>query len=312
MHVVVTGAAGFLGSHLCDRLLQQNLMVTGVDNFITGTPKNIDHLVKNSNFSFHTADVINTIPVHSKVDRVYHLASPASPIDYIKLPFETMYVNSDGTRTALELAKKNNARFFLASTSEVYGDPKIHPQVESYWGNVNPIGPRSVYDEGKRYAEALSMAYSRYLDVQVRIIRIFNTYGPRMRHSDGRVIPTFITQALQKRPLTIFGDGLQTRSFCFVSDLISGMTKLMESDLEVPCNIGNPHEVNMLTLAKEINRLTGNTAGIIHRPLPKDDPTRRKPDLTLAKEHLEFTPKVSFNQGIKRTIKWFEKVLMES
>ncbi|MFT4977360.1 MAG: dTDP-glucose 4,6-dehydratase, partial [Myxococcota bacterium] len=236
---------------------------------------------------------------------------PASPFDYVELPFETMYVNADGSRNCLELAAARGARFFFASTSEVYGDPAVHPQVESYWGNVNPIGPRSVYDEAKRYAEALTMAFHRYRGVQTRIVRIFNTYGPRMRHNDGRVIPAFVTQALQGQPLTIFGDGSQTRSFCFVTDLIDGFVRLMESDLEGPCNIGNPHELSMLQLAEHINTVTGNQAGITFRPLPKDDPTRRRPDNTRAREELGWEPQVLFADGIGRTVEWFRHILAE-
>jgi len=305
MHVVITGAAGFLGSHLCEKLLQAGNNVTGLDNLITGKPENIDLLSQYPNFTFIHTDVIEKIPDLPAVQRVYHLASPASPIDYVKLPFETMYVGSDGTRNALQLAHKHDARFLLASTSEVYGDPHIHPQPEEYWGNVNPIGPRSVYDEAKRYAEALSMAFYRYHQLKVRIIRIFNTYGPRMRHNDGRVIPTFICQALNKQPLTVFGDGQQTRSFCFVDDLIDGMHRLMESSLTTPCNIGNPYELSMLELATAINNATNNPAGIIFKPLPKDDPSRRKPVIDLAQKHLDWSPNISFQSGIQKTIAWF-------
>ena len=307
MHAVVTGAAGFLGSHLCEKLLSQNHKVTGIDNFITGKKQNLRPLYKNPHFAFIQADLIEGIPKLTDVDRVYHLASPASPIDYIQYPFETMFVNSDGTKHALELAKKNKARFFLASTSEVYGEPLIHPQHEEYWGNVNPIGPRSVYDEGKRYAEALTMAYHRYHNVDIRIIRIFNTYGPRMRSYDGRVIPTFINQALSKQPLTVFGTGAQTRSFCYVTDLIHGMTLLMESPVNTPCNIGNPHEISMLQLAEAVNTKTGNQAGIIYKPLPKDDPTRRKPDLSKAAKELGYSPRVSFANGLQKTIEFFKQ-----
>lgn len=306
MHAVVTGAAGFLGSHLCDRLLRDGHTVTGLDNFITGRAENIAHLKDNPSFRFIEADVSKEIPVTESFDQIFHLASPASPIDYIELPLETMYVNSDGTRLALELAEKNNARFFISSTSEVYGDPEVHPQHEEYWGNVNPIGPRSVYDEAKRYAEALATAYQRYKGVEVRIVRIFNTYGPRMRADDGRVIPTFINQALEGKPLTIFGDGTQTRSFCYVDDLIEGFVRLMNSDLRKPCNIGNPHELTMNELADEINTRTDSAGGVVFKPLPKDDPTRRRPDLSRANAELDWSPQVPFSVGIEETIQYFK------
>ena len=309
MRIVVTGAAGFLGSHLSERLLSDGHEVVGVDSLITGHQRNVDLLSQRSGFSFVKANVSESLPVDGPIDRIYHLASPASPIDYIELPFETLYVSSDGTRNCLTLAEKAGARFFIASTSEVYGDPAVHPQVESYWGNVNPIGPRSVYDEAKRYGEALTMAFHRYKGVQTRIVRIFNTYGPRMRHNDGRVIPAFVSQALQGKPLTVFGEGTQTRSFCFVSDLIEGFVRLMESDLTEPCNIGNPNERTMLELAAHINRVTGNTAGIVHRPLPKDDPTRRRPDITRARSELGWEPQVSFEDGLERTIEWFRGIV---
>lgn len=311
MRVVVTGAAGFLGSHLCERLLRDGHDVVGVDNLLTGQQGNVSLLSEQRRFSFVHADVSKTLPVDGAVDRIFHLASPASPVDYVELPFDTMYVNADGSRLCLDLAVQTGARFFLASTSEVYGDPAVHPQVESYWGNVNPIGPRSVYDEAKRYAEALTMAYHRYKDVQTRIVRIFNTYGPRMRHNDGRVIPNFVTQALNQQPLTIFGDGSQTRSFCFVTDLIDGFIRLMESDLTEPCNIGNPHELTMLQLAEHINTVTNNPAGITFRPLPKDDPTRRRPDNTRAQQLLGWSPQVPFEQGIAQTVDWFRQKLAE-
>lgn len=309
MRIVVTGAAGFLGSHLCERLLADGHHVVGIDNLLTGQQHNVDLLQAHDGFTFVHADVSAGVPVDGAIDRIFHLASPASPIDYVELPFQTMYVNADGSRHCLDLAAARGARFFFASTSEVYGDPAVHPQVESYWGNVNPIGPRSVYDEAKRYAEALTMAYQRYRGVETRIVRIFNTYGPRMRHNDGRVIPTFITQALQKEPLTIFGDGSQTRSFCFVTDLIDGFVRLMESDEAEPTNIGNPHELTMLQLAEHINRFTNNPAGITFRPLPKDDPTRRRPDNTKAQQRLGWQPQVSFEDGISQTVAWFEAFL---
>lgn len=305
MQILISGAAGFLGSHLCESLLNSGHQVIGVDNFITGRANNLSAFAAHPDFTFIKHDVCQPLPIFPNIDRVYHLASPASPIDYIELPFETMYVNADGTRNMLEVAHKHNARFFLASTSEVYGDPNVHPQVESYWGNVNPIGPRSVYDEGKRYAEALTMAYHRYHKTQVRIVRIFNTYGPRMRAKDGRVIPTFINQALNRKPLTIFGEGKQTRSFCYVDDLIRGFVSLMESEITGPCNIGNPYEIDMLQLAESINEFTQNPSENAFLPLPKDDPTRRRPDITIAKSVLGWTPTVSFEEGIKRTIDWF-------
>ena len=308
MNILVSGAAGFLGSHLCETLLAQGHAVIGVDNLITGRRDNLTSFQDNPNFAFVEHDVCFPLQLNlPSLDRVFHLASPASPIDYIELPFDTMYVNADGTRNLLNVALAHNARFFLASTSEVYGDPHIHPQIESYWGNVNPIGPRSVYDEGKRYAEALTMAYHRYKNLTVRIVRIFNTYGPRMRANDGRVVPTFINQALNKEALTIFGDGQQTRSFCYVSDLIRGFIALMESDLMGPCNIGNPQERTMIDLAEAINRYTHNSTPHTFKQLPKDDPTRRRPDISLAQEKLGWSPEVSFEEGIQHTIEWFRE-----
>jgi dTDP-glucose 4,6-dehydratase len=309
MRILVTGGAGFLGSHLCERLLADGHTVVAVDNFITGNPRNVDGFRDNPAFSLVEADVIKGLPVEGRFDRIFHLASPASPIDYVELPFATLYAGSDATRNCLDRALADGARFFLASTSEVYGDPEVHPQVESYWGNVNPIGPRSVYDEAKRYAEALTMAYHRYKGVETRIVRIFNTYGPRMRANDGRVIPAFCSQAIEGRALTVFGDGLQTRSFCYVTDLIDGFVRLMESDLQVPCNIGNPNERNMLELAEHINRYTKNGAGIVHKPLPPDDPKRRKPDISRATANLQWAPEVAFEDGIERTVAYFRKVL---
>ena len=305
MRTLVTGGAGFLGSHLCERLLAQGHEVVALDNMITGRAENVAHLVPHADFSLVEADLCEGIPVTGPVARIFHLASPASPIDYVELPFETLYVGSDGTRHVLERAEADGARVMLASTSEVYGDPAVHPQVESYWGNVNPIGPRSVYDEAKRYAEALSMAFARYRGVQVRIARIFNTFGPRMRSNDGRVIPAFVSLALAGRPLTVFGDGSQTRSFCYVSDLIDGFLRLMESDLAEPCNLGNPSEQTILELAQRVNRIIGNDAGIEHRPLPEDDPTRRRPDIGRASAELGWAPKTPFEQGLAETISWF-------
>ena len=307
MRILVTGGAGFVPSHLVDRLLADGHEVVAVDNFVTGDRANVAHLAEHPRFQLVVADVSKELPVTGRFDRVYHMASPASPIDYVELPFETLYVGSDGTRNALERARADGARFLLASTSEVYGDPAVHPQVESYWGNVNPIGPRSVYDEAKRYAEALTMAFHRYHGVATRIVRIFNTYGPRMRANDGRVMPAFCSQALAGAPLTVFGDGLQTRSFCYVSDLVDGILRLMESDLTEPCNIGNPHEMTMLQLAEYINTYTGNAAGIVHKPLPTDDPTQRRPDITRARSVLGWEPKVPFDEGVARTVAYFKE-----
>ncbi len=306
MRILVTGGAGFLGSHLVERMLEDGHQVVALDNFITGRKANLASVLDHASFQFVEADLIEGIPVDGTFDRIFHLASPASPIDYVELPFQTLYVGSDGTRHVLERAVRDGARVMLASTSEVYGDPEVHPQVESYWGNVNPIGPRSVYDEAKRYAEALAMAFARYRDCEVRIARIFNTYGPRMRSNDGRVIPAFVTQALSGQPLTVFGEGDQTRSFCYVDDLIEGFSRLMESSLEEPCNLGNPVEQTIGELASRVNRITENRGGVIHRPLPIDDPTRRRPDISRAQTALGWTPRVSFDDGLGRTIAWFD------
>lgn len=305
MRVLVTGGAGFVGSHLCERLLGLGHEVVALDNMVTGRPENVQHLASDKQFSLVHADLCSGIPVGGQFDWIFHLASPASPIDYVELPFETLYVGSHGTQHALERAVDDQARIMVASTSEVYGDPHVHPQTEDYWGNVNPIGPRSVYDEAKRYAEALATAFARYRGAEVRIARIFNTYGPRMRNNDGRVIPAFVSQALLGEPLTVFGDGSQTRSFCFVSDLIDGFIRLIQSEESRPCNLGNPVEQSILELAERVNRLVGNTAGIIHKPLPVDDPARRRPAIGRAQESLGWTPKVSFEQGLTQTIDWF-------
>ena len=305
MRILVTGGAGFIASHLCERLLEQGHEVVAVDNFITGHRRNIATLLPHPAFRFVEADVTRSLPVDGRFDRIFHMASPASPIDYVQLPFETLYCGSDATRIALDRALNDGARFFLASTSEVYGDPLVHPQVETYWGNVNPIGPRSVYDEAKRFAKALTMAYHRYRHVETRIVRIFNTYGPRMRANDGRVMPAFISQALRNEPLTVFGDGLQTRSFCYVDDNVRGLMGLMESDLQEPCNIGNPEEMTMLALAEYINRFTGNTAGIVFKPLPTDDPMQRKPVIDRARNAFGWEPQVSFETGVERTVAYF-------
>lgn len=306
---VVTGGAGFLGSHLCDRLISEGFKVICIDNFITGNPDNIAHLFGNDNFQFIKHDVTNFIHVPGKVDFILHFASPASPIDYLKLPIQTLKVGSLGTHKALGLAKEKNAVFLLASTSEVYGDPLIHPQNEDYWGNVNPVGPRGVYDEAKRFAESLTMAYNRYHGLQTRIVRIFNTYGPRMRLNDGRVLPTFIGQALRGEPLSIFGDGSQTRSFCYVDDLIEGIYRLMLSDETYPVNIGNPDEITIKQFAEEVLSLTGSKSKISYHPLPEDDPKVRQPDISKAKQILGWEPKVSRTEGIKRTLEYFKRLI---
>ena len=306
MRSLVTGGSGFLGSHLVGRLLNEGHQVVALDNFVTGRIENLSEVMSHPSFSFVEADLCAGIPIEGRFDRIFHLASPASPIDYVELPFETLYVGSDGTRHALERATKDGARIMLASTSEVYGDPAVHPQVESYWGNVNPIGPRSVYDEAKRYGEALAMAFARYKGCEVRIARIFNTYGPRMRKNDGRVIPAFVTQAIAHQSLTVFGEGEQTRSFCYVDDLIDGFIRLIESDLTEPCNLGNPVEQTIIELAERVNRIVGSSAGIVHKPLPEDDPTRRRPDIGRAESRLGWRPKVSFDEGLARTIEWFK------
>ena len=302
----MTGGAGFLGSHLCDRLLEEGHEVVCLDNLITGDIENIAHLMNNQKFSFVKYDVTNYLFVDGTIDYIFHFASPASPIDYLKLPIQTLKVGSLGTHKALGLAKEKGARFFLASTSEVYGDPLIHPQTESYWGNVNPVGPRGVYDEAKRFAEAMTMAYHRYHGVETRIIRIFNTYGERMRINDGRAIPAFMSQALHHADVTVFGDGSQTRSVCYVSDLIDGIYKLMMSEYDMPVNIGNPEEVTILELAKEIIQLSGSRSKIIFQDLPQDDPKVRQPDITKAKEVLHWDPKVNRREGLEKTLKYFK------
>ena len=308
MRVLVTGGAGFVGSHLVERLLADGHEVWALDSLLTGRRENLTHADGAPGFHFVLADITQGVPAAlPPFARIYHLAAPASPIDDVLLPFETLYAGSDGTRACLERAAADGARFLLASTSEVYGDPAVHPQVESYWGNVNPIGPRSVYDEAKRYAEALTMAFHRSRGVDTRIVRIFNTYGPRMRAADGRVIPTFLRQALAGEPLTLFGDGGQTRSFCYVTDLVDGLTRLMESGLVEPCNIGNPVERTMAELALAVNALTGNAAGTVYKPLPVDDPTRRRPDITRAREALGWEPRVALEDGLAATLAWFRQ-----
>jgi dTDP-glucose 4,6-dehydratase len=306
---IVTGGAGFLGSHLCERLLQERFRVICIDNLITGSTSNIDHLAGNENFLFIKHDVTNYIFVPGKVDYILHFASPASPIDYLKYPIQTLKVGSLGTHKALGLAKEKKARFLLASTSEVYGDPVVHPQSEDYWGNVNPIGPRGVYDEAKRFAEAITMAYNRFHNVQTRIVRIFNTYGPRMRLDDGRALPAFVGQALRGEDITVFGDGSQTRSFCFVSDLVEGIFRLLMSDESEPVNIGNPSEITIKQFAEEVLRHTGSTSKIIYKDLPVDDPKVRQPNIEKARRILNWYPKIDRTEGLKITIDYFKQVL---
>ena len=304
---VVTGAAGFLGSHLVDLLAARGHKIIGIDNFVTGSVDNISHLGGNPNFKFIEQDVTEFIFLDVPVDYVWHFASPASPIDYLELPIQTLKVGSLGTHKALGLAMNKQARFLLASTSEIYGDPLVHPQTEDYWGNVNPIGPRGCYDEAKRFAEALAMAYHREHRVETRIVRIFNTYGPRMRLNDGRVVPAFISQALKHRPVTVFGRGRQTRSFCYVSDLIEGIYRLMMSSYDRPVNIGNPAEMTVLEFAKKIIRATGSRSKISFNPLPQDDPRQRRPDITRARKILGWTPKVPLAEGLVQTIEYFRR-----
>jgi dTDP-glucose 4,6-dehydratase len=305
MRVLVTGGAGFLGSHLCERLLAEGDEVIAMDNLVTGNPRNIAHLQESPRFCFVRHDVTQFISVEGDLDAVLHFASPASPIDYLVLPIQTLKVGSLGTHNALGLAMAKKARFLLASTSEVYGDPLVHPQPETYWGNVNPIGPRGVYDEAKRFAEAMTMAYRRTHGVETRIARIFNTYGERMRPRDGRVVPALICQALAGEPMTVFGDGTQTRSFCYVSDLIEGIHRLLLSDESEPVNVGNPGELSVLDFARTIQRLTGTRSPIIFKPLPVDDPRVRQPDIRRARERLGWEPKVKLEDGLRRTIEYF-------
>ncbi len=309
--IVITGGAGFLGSHLCDRFINDGMEVVCVDNLLTGNLENISHLFGNDKFHFIKHDVTNYVFVPGKVDYILHFASPASPIDYLKLPIQTLKVGSLGTHKALGLAKEKNATFLLASTSEVYGDPDVHPQSEEYWGNVNPIGPRGVYDEAKRFAEALTMAYHRYHNVDTRIVRIFNTYGPRMRLDDGRALPTFISQALNNEDLTVFGDGSQTRSFTYVSDQIEGIYRLLMSNIVEPVNIGNPSEITIKDFAEEVIRLTGSNSKIIYKELPVDDPKVRQPDVSRAKELLGWESKISLEEGLNMAIYYFRKSLQE-
>lgn len=306
--VLVTGAAGFLGSHLCDRFLAEGFHVIGMDNLITGDLRNIEHLFPNPEFEFYHHDVTKFIHIPGELDYIMHFASPASPIDYLKIPIQTLKVGAMGTHNCLGLAKAKNARILVASTSEVYGDPLVHPQTEDYWGNVNPVGPRGVYDEAKRYLESITMAYHTFHGVETRIVRIFNTYGPRMRLNDGRALPAFIGQALRGEDLTVFGDGSQTRSFCYVSDLIEGIYRLLMSDYVYPVNIGNPDEISLKEFAEEVIKLTGTDQKIVYKPLPVDDPKQRKPDITKAKSILGWEPKVPRSEGLKITYDYFKNL----
>lgn len=303
---LVTGGAGFLGSHLTDKLLSEGHQVIGIDNLLTGNTRNIDHLAGNPNYRFIKQDVTEYLAIPGEIDFIFHFASPASPIDYLELPIQTLKVGSLGTHKTLGLAKAKKAKFLLASTSECYGDPLVHPQKEDYWGNVNPIGPRGVYDEAKRFAEAMTMAYHRTHGVDTHIVRIFNTYGPRMRLRDGRVVPAFVSQALKDEPLTVFGDGSQTRSFCYVSDLIEGIYRLSQADFHEPVNIGNPNEMTIKQFAEEIIKITGSKSTIDYRNLPVDDPKQRRPDITRARELLKWEPKVSLEDGLTKTINYFK------
>jgi dTDP-glucose 4,6-dehydratase len=309
--ILITGAAGFLGSHLCDRFIKEGYHVIGMDNLITGDMRNIEHLMKLENFEFYHHDVSKYVFVPGELDYILHFASPASPIDYLKIPIQTLKVSSLGTHNLLGLARIKKARILVASTSEVYGDPLVHPQTEEYWGNVNPVGPRGVYDEAKRFMEAMTMAYHTYHGVETRIIRIFNTYGPRMRLNDGRVLPAFIGQALRGEDLTMFGDGSQTRSFCYVDDLVEGIYRLLMSDYVQPMNIGNPSEITIKEFGEEIIKLTGTKQKLISKPLPQDDPKQRKPDITKAKEILGWEPKVSRQEGLKITYEYFKSLSKE-
>ncbi len=307
--VLITGAAGFLGSHLCDRFIKEGYHVIGMDNLITGNIKNIDHLFPLQDFEYYHHDVSRFVHVPGKLDYILHFASPASPIDYLKMPIQTLKVGSLGTHHLLGLAKEKKARMLIASTSEVYGDPTVHPQPEEYWGNVNPVGPRGVYDEAKRFQEAITMAYHNFHGVETRIVRIFNTYGPRMRLDDGRALPAFMSQALNGEDITVFGDGSQTRSFCYVDDLVEGIYRLLLSDYHLPVNIGNPQEITLLQFAEEIIKLVDTKSKIVYLPLPTDDPKQRRPDITKAKNILDWEPKVERSEGLKITLDYFKKEL---
>jgi len=309
--ILITGAAGFLGSHLCDRAIKEGFRVVAMDNLITGDLKNIEHLFKLEQFEFYHHDITKFIHIPGKIDYILHFASPASPIDYLKIPIQTLKVGAHGTHNCLGLAKAKGARILVASTSEVYGDPMVHPQTEEYWGNVNPVGPRGVYDEAKRFMESITMAYNRFHGVETRIIRIFNTYGPRMRLNDGRALPAFIGQALRGEDLTVFGDGSQTRSFCYVDDLVEGIYRLLMSNYDMPVNVGNPSEISLKDFAEEIIKLTGTTQKIIYKDLPVDDPKQRQPDITKAKEILGWEPKVNRSEGLKITYEYFKNLPKE-
>ncbi|MDT0558069.1 UDP-glucuronic acid decarboxylase family protein [Ichthyenterobacterium sp. W332] len=309
--ILITGAAGFLGSHLCDRFIKEGFYVIGMDNLITGDLKNIAHLFPLENFEFHNHDVTTYVHISGNLDYILHFASPASPIDYLKIPIQTLKVGALGTHNLLGLAKEKKARILIASTSEIYGDPLVHPQKESYYGNVNTIGPRGVYDEAKRFQESITMAYNRFHGLETRIVRIFNTYGPRMRLNDGRVIPAFMGQALRGEDLTVFGDGSQTRSFCYVDDQVEGIYRLLFSEYDLPVNIGNPHEISILDFAQEIIKLTETNQKIIFKPLPKDDPLQRQPDISLAKKLFNWTPKVDRAEGMKITFDYFKSLSEE-
>lgn len=309
--VLITGAAGFLGSHLCDRFLKEGYNVVGMDNLITGDLKNIEHLYSEKDFEFYHHDVTTFVHVPGKLDYILHFASPASPIDYLKIPIQTLKVGSLGTHNLLGLAKEKKARILIASTSEVYGDPLVHPQTEDYYGNVNTIGPRGVYDEAKRFQESITMAYHRFHGLETRIARIFNTYGPRMRLNDGRVIPAFMGQALRGEDITVFGDGSQTRSFCYVDDQVEGLYRLLMSDYSLPVNIGNPDEISILDFAKEVVKLTDSDQKIVFKPLPKDDPMQRQPDISRAKEILGWEPKVARGEGMRKTFQYFQGLTQE-
>lgn len=309
--VLITGAAGFLGSHLCDKFIEEGYEVIGMDNLLTGNMDNIKHLFPLKQFHFHHHDVTKFVHISGDLDYIMHFASPASPVDYLKMPIQTMKVGSLGTHNLLGLAKAKGARMLVASTSEVYGDPEIHPQVEEYWGNVNPIGPRGVYDEAKRFLEAMTMAYHTFHGVETRIVRIFNTYGPRMRLHDGRALPNFFYQAITGKDITVYGDGSQTRSFCYVSDLVDGIYRLLLSDYHLPVNIGNPEEITIKESAEEVVSLTNTDSKVIYTPLPKDDPKQRKPDITKAKAILNWEPKVGRKEGFAKTYEYFKQVIME-
>ncbi len=309
--ILITGAAGFLGSHLCDRAIKEGFRVVAMDNLITGDLKNIEHLFKLEQFEFYHHDITKFIHIPGKIDYILHFASPASPIDYLKIPIQTLKVGAHGTHNCLGLAKAKKARILVASTSEVYGDPMVHPQTEEYWGNVNPVGPRGVYDEAKRFMESITMAYNRFHGVETRIIRIFNTYGPRMRLNDGRALPAFIGQALRGEDLTVFGDGSQTRSFCYVDDLVEGIYRLLMSNYDMPVNVGNPSEISLKDFAEEIIKLTGTTQKIVYKDLPVDDPKQRQPDITRAKEILGWEPKVNRSEGLKITYEYFKNLPKE-